>query len=544
MTCFLRRALAALHSKDFTSKDFRTGAYTRPFAAPKPIFPPLCSYDPKIPETSRLLVMAKKGQGRVIMRRNTQNSICQFSAIPASSQTARTSARSLSFLGCMIIATFVVMLAPRAWSQPDTVLHNFAPAPDSDNSTSTLVADQFGNLYGTASEGGANQLGTVFVLCAPGAVAPPPCAAGIPPWTEFILYSFKGPGVGDGANPYSTLIFGGNYAGRALTLYGTTYNGGNPNTCQGQGCGTVFELCAPAVVGGCGGAAWTENVLWRFAGNKDGSHPFAGVIADKANFLYGTTVYGGAKGVCKVGGVNVFCGTVFKMKHNAAWVFTEAPIHRFKGAPVDGANPYAAPCCNSNFAIPTLYGTTLNGGAKNEGSVFQVANAPGFAEALLYNFCSVAGCTDGANPYASVTFDANANMYGTTYHGGTLGGCGGPGCGTIFKLSALPIPLYNFVGAPDGANPTAGLTFNAGILYGTTYDGGIPGGCGGAGCGTVYKFTLPGGPEVVRWRFNGGPFDGANPWGGVIFDPLVPGGFLYGTTLDAGQFGFGIAYSE
>src|SRR5208282_5235117 len=102
----------------------------------------------------------------------------------------------------------------------------FNVAPDSENSFSTLVSDKFGNLYGTAAEGGASGFGTVFVLCAPASVAPIPCNTPHGPFQEFVLYSFTGPGFGDGANPYSTLIFGGNYAGRAFTLYGTTYNGG------------------------------------------------------------------------------------------------------------------------------------------------------------------------------------------------------------------------------------------------------------------------------------------------------------------------------
>jgi uncharacterized repeat protein (TIGR03803 family) len=449
-------------------------------------------------------------------------------------------------MGCVLAALFALTIVPRAWAQPDTDLYNFAPGADSENSTSTLLADKFGNLYGTAPQGGAFGFGTVFIMCAPGINIPAPCV-GAPNWQEFVLYNFKGPGAGDGANPHSTLIFGGNYAGRGFTLYGTTYNGGNANSCGGTGCGTVFQLCAPAGVGGCGGAGWAESVLHQFLGVKDGAHPFAGVITDKANNLYGTTVYGGAKGVCASGGVNLFCGTVFKMHHNNVWVYAEAVIHRFAGAPTDGANPYAALCCNTINGIATLYGTTFIGGANNLGTVFKVANVAGYPEAVLYNFCSAGGCTDGANPYADVIFDANGQMYGTTFHGGIAGGCGGPGCGTVFKLAALPVPLYSFFGAPDGANPTAGLMLSANILYGTTFYGGIPASCGGPGCGTVFQEPVGGGPDFVRYSFTGSailPFDGANPYGGVIFDPAVPGGLLYGTTHEAGQFGFGIVYSE
>jgi len=150
-------------------------------------------------------------------------------------------------MGCMVVALLGLVLVPHAWAQPDTDLYNFASVPDSANSYSSLVADEFGNLYGTASQGGTYGYGTVFVLCAPGATGPG-CNGGAT-WQQVVLYSFKGLQGGDGANPYSTLIFGGNYAGRAFTLYGTTYNGGN-DSCAKVGCGTVFELCAPAAWGG------------------------------------------------------------------------------------------------------------------------------------------------------------------------------------------------------------------------------------------------------------------------------------------------------
>jgi len=463
------------------------------------------------------------------MNRNTENPVCQCSVIAAASgRVAGTSARCHTFLGSVVAALFALtLLAPSAWAA-DTVLWTFNPVPDGDESASTFVADKFGNLYGTSSQGGAFGFGSAFVLCAPGAPAPLPCAPGLPPWQEFVLYSFQGVGFGDGANPYSTLIFGGNYAGRTFTLYGTTFNGGIPNSCQGQGCGTVFELCAPAVVGGCGGAGWTENVLWRFKGGKDGANPLGGVIEDKPNYLYGTTVYGG--GACN-------CGTVFKLKHNAVWAFHEVlpPIHSFTGVP-DGAYPYAALCCSSKFAIPTLYGTTVEGGGPNAGTVFQVRNIPGYPEAVLYNFCSLAGCTDGANPYANLIFDSAGDLYGTTIYGGLPGGCGGSGCGTVFKLGALPFPLYSFVGTPDGALPVSGVTFDAAHnLYGTTVSGGA------AGDGTMFVLPAAVGPDIVLHSFVGG-FDGSGPNGGVILNAPFPGE-LYGTTAFGGVPGFGVAYS-
>jgi hypothetical protein len=109
--------------------------------------------------------------------------------------------------------------------------------------------------------------GTVFQLT--------PAPAG--PWTHTVLYSFNG-GT-DGGHP-----------GRALTLdatgnlYGTTGIGGDPNCTggNGDGCGTVFQLALSAVPGG----AWTETILHRFTGGRDGAGP-GGLTFGKEGLLYG-----------------------------------------------------------------------------------------------------------------------------------------------------------------------------------------------------------------------------------------------------------------
>jgi len=446
------------------------------------------------------------------------------------------------------LAVFAAALVfPNGAEAADTVLYNFASAPDANNSYSTPIHDSYGNLYGTTSQGGTNGYGTVWVLCAPGVSGTDlfPCTTGLPNWTEFVLYNFKGLPFNDGANPYSALVFNGLYGGRSFTLYGTTYNGGNRHTCPANGalvgCGIVFELCAPSNFGGCGGVnLWKERVLHRFLGGKDGSHPFAGLITDKASDLFGTTVYGGGFGTCLVGSVNNFCGTVFRLKGQSPWNFPETIVHRFKGGVTDGANPYAALCCNTIFAVPFLYGTAVNAGANSAGVVFRVKNSGAFPETILYNFCSVSGCTDGANPYADVIFDGTGNLYSTTIQGGA------GGYGIAYKLSPAGPPwtetiLHSFMGTPDGGNPAAGLIFdNAGNLFGTTLHYGT--GC--VTCGTVYELTPAGPPwtESILNSFVGPVGDGDLAFGGVTFDPTVSAS-LYGATTGGGANSVGTVYS-
>jgi len=449
---------------------------------------------------------------------------------------------------CLVVFSAVLVFSSAARAA-DTVLYNFALSPDSNNSYSTPIHDPYGNLYGTSAKGGTYGYGTVWVLCAPGLSGSDlyPCATGLLNWTEYVLYNFRGPTFSDGANPYSTLVFNGLYAGRASTLYGTTYNGGKPKTCSingvAVGCGTVFELCAPSSYGGGGGVnAWKEHVLYRFLGGKDGAHPFAGVITDKASDLFGTTVYGGGLGTCiPSGSANQFCGTVFKLKGQSPWTFPRTIMHRFKGGPTDGANPYAALCCNTIYAIPYLYGTALKAGANNAGVVYRVQNSGTFPQTILYNFCSVSGCPDGASPYADVIFDSAGNLYSTASQGGS------GGYGIAYELTPAGPPwtqtiLYSFLGTPDGGNPAAGLLFDSsGNLYGTTLYYGT--GCGT--CGTVYELTPAGPPwtETILQDLLGPAADGDLPFGGLTFDPAVSTTELYGATVGGGGNSVGIVYS-
>jgi len=159
---------------------------------------------------------------------------------------------------------------------------------------------------------------------------------------------------------------------------------------------------------------------------------------------------------------------------------TEQVLYSFKGSP-DGSNPYGGVVIHNG----SLYGTTLTGGLYGQGTVFQLApkTGGGWTETVLYNFCPVApSCTDGQSPaYEKLIFDAQGNIYGTAYQGGTLGN------GVVFELSPSGSAwnyqvLYNFAGSPDAANPISGLVADSkGNLYGTAYSG------GGGDNGAVYQ---------------------------------------------------------
>ncbi len=358
------------------------------------------------------------------------------------------------------------------------VLHSFGGLGDGMNPVAGLI-NVNGTLYGTTSNGGANDAGTVFEIKKSG--------------KETVLHSFGG--SGDGMNPVAALI---NVNG---TLYGTTPNGG------ASGVGTVFEIKKSG----------KETVLHSFGGTSDGdgAGPYAGLL-NVDGTLYGTTIGGGGD-----------FGTVFAITKSG----TETVLHSF-GAAGDGAEPVAGLISVNG----TLYGTTEYGGASGYGSygfgtVFKIKKSG--KETVLHSFPSGSG--DGAYPLAGL-LNVNGTLYGTASAGGANCGSSG-GCGMLFKIttSGTETVFYSFKGDKGGSNdgyyPAARLVNVNGTLYGTTRAGGEN------GDGTVFALTKSG-TETVLHSFKGGS-GGSAPDAALV----QVNGTFYGTTEAGGAHGDGTVFS-
>lgn len=313
-----------------------------------------------------------------------------------------------------------------------TTLYTFTGGADGQVATNfgSLVRDNAGNLYATASDGGLYDDGVVYEVS--------------PTGVETVLHTFPS-GPGDGEASQAGLL-----RDAAGNLYGTTFAGG------AYGYGAVFMLTKDG----------KEKILHSFNG-YDGAGPDAALVADSEGNAYGTANSGGTYG----------WGTVFKISKSGGFSL----IYTFKGAP-DGGLPGSPLLLDKEGNI---YGTTTEGGAAAVcpafgcGVIFEITKSG--TERVLYKFLGPEGSTPN-----QLMSDGKGNLYGTTWDGGTYEH------GVIFKMDkTLKLTdLYNFTGRSDGGNPWAGLIQDeAGNLYGTTYLGG-DGICPfGGWCGTIFKFT-------------------------------------------------------
>jgi len=388
------------------------------------------------------------------------------------------------------LGNILVLSATAAMTLPGqtfTVLFNF-DTTDGQYPEAALVQGTDGNLYGTTTYGGAAgpdfHFGTAYKIT--------------PGGTLTTLHVFCSPsGCADGKYPEAGLV-----QGTEGGFYGTASQGGI--TARGNGGGTVFKITP----------AGTLTTLYTFcaqSGCPDGDLVTAGVFQAPDGDFYGTTASGGAN----LGGIPNGGGTVFKITPSA----TLTTLYSFcsqSGCP-DGSSPNGlVQAANGDF-----YGTNINGGSFGSGTAFKIT--PGGALTTLYSFCSLSGCTDGANPYAGLIQAPDRDFYGTTFSGGANN------YGTVFKItpSGILTTLHSFCsqgGVPlclDGANPEAALIrATDGNFYGTTPVGGV--------FGSIFKIT-PSGTLTTLHSFGGR--DGNGPRAPLV---QATNGDFYGTAQEGG----------
>ena len=365
-----------------------------------------------------------------------------------------------------------------------------------------LIQGNDGNFYGTTFGGGANDLGTVFKMTPAGMVT--------------TLVEFTGNGVANkGSLPQLGLVLGsdGNF-------YGTTFNGGANDL------GTVFTIATNGTAQGT-----TLTTLVHFTGTPGkGFNAGAGLVQGSDGQFYGTTIFGG---------VAASYGTVFKMATDGTpqgTTLTTLVEFTANGISDKGRKPFlGVQDSDGNF-----YGTCINGGEKDIGTVFKMT--PTGSVTSLVEFTGTTGPNKGAYPRLRMVQGSDGNFYMTTERGGDND------LGTVFMITpdGVLTTLWHFDGN-NGSRPLAGLIRDgAQTFYGTTERGGIGFNQDvNSGNGTVFKLVTDGTPQgttltkLVQFTGNGVANKGKSP-----SSNLVKGadGHFYGTTHEGGASGIGTVF--
>jgi|GEM_PF-1135124 uncharacterized repeat protein (TIGR03803 family) len=382
-------------------------------------------------------------------------------------------------------------------------------------SPGNVVLASDSNLYGTTSQGGANNGGTIFRY-------------DLKKDTLITIFNFNSNDM-----PSPNLI-----QGIDGYLYGSTGHGGTSY-------GTLFR-CS---LNGSFGTVFTFN-------NTNGREP-GGLMQAADSSFYGMTSLGGASSQ----------GTIFK--YNAKTGLTT--LFSFSGS--NGSSPNAQQSIVQGLD-GNLYALVNGGGANNNGVIFECSTSGSFIGVVSFN-----GLSGGANPGGSLIQASDGNFYGLTNYGGpanegvlfkysTIGGMS-----DLVNFGSSTTGTYPFSGLAQGADgnlygttASGGLT-NTGSLYrftltdtlstiasfkssngnapigtpiqasnGNLY--GMTGNGGAGGGGSIYEYTF------INHFLNDSVVDfditnGAGPYGNLI---QASDGYMYGMTYDGGSSNNGVLF--
>jgi uncharacterized repeat protein (TIGR03803 family) len=329
----------------------------------------------------------------------------------------------------------------------------------------------------------------------------------------------------DGGTPYGSLVEASNGI-----LYGMTYEGGLYNN------GVVYGI----------DTSGNYSVIFNFSGSS-GSFPYGELIEANDGFLYGMT---------NVDGLPGSFGTIFKID-------------------ITQTNIYG--CCYSatveNYLAPIITNTTVNGtpvvcidlpqddgtldtfitinGVRTPADINNINCFTGVCEpttvvvtneiqitplnsySKIYNF-SGQTYSGGSTPYGNLILASNGLLYGTTFDGGIYN------YGTIFSsdTNGNTGVIHNFKLTQNGYNPNGSLVQSSnGTLYGMTSYGGL------YNVGVIFSCSTSGNYGVV-YNFNNvfPNADGAYP---ASPDPLLllNDSVLFGTTYQGGTNNTGTVFS-
>ena len=383
---------------------------------------------------------------------------------------------------------------------PYQVIHTLEGL-DGENAQSGLVKGADGHLYGTATGGGAEGVGTIYRIRANG--------------TFRVIHTFRVSAPQNGMNPVSLI------RGRDKHLYGTTEYGGVISNGEGPiGDGMIYRL-------NWNGSTYSGiTVLHEFDCSKgEGGSPWGSMVEGPDGALYGVTAPGYWPDPNCTDPTTVYKinkdGTGFKVLAGFDYLVTGA--WQF--------GPLAFGSDGSIFGTLSVSGNP----AYEYGSIFKISpdETPIVTFPKIFSEANEGEWPDGAYPTSGLVRGMDGAFYGTTAEGGT------GNVGTIFRIdeSGNFTSLYSFDPASIHTPNSSLVVGGDGTLYGAAHYGGLN------NDGGSYIFDPPapigsGGGFTLHSTFDDAT-TGSSPWGplGVGVDR-----HLYGTQSSGGAFGQGTLF--
>jgi len=349
------------------------------------------------------------------------------------------------------------------------------PGRSADETGVQLWQSPAGKLYGVTASGGSFSSGVIYEY---------------DPSTDayVVKYNFNYTDA-FGYYPVTSLV-----PGAAGKLYGMTSYGGTSNK------GVLFEFDYTT-------GTYTKKV--DFTGTNGATPSAGGLYLHTNGKLYGFTAFGGT---------NNF-GVLFEYDP-ATNTYTKKID--FLGA-TNGGLPYAGLSRASNGK---LYGTTIQGGANDQGVLFEYDVT---TNVLTKRFDFIA--STGFAPASALVEANNGQLYGITAAGGSAGG------GVLFEFNSST-NIYTKKIDFNNANGSGGLggllKANNGKLYGLTYSGGSSSG------GVLYEYDPATNAYTKRYEFINNPgLEGSRPRATLM---QASNGLLYATTSIGGSANSGVLF--
>ncbi len=283
------------------------------------------------------------------------------------------------------------------------------------------------------------------------------------------IYDFDVNGGANGINPNPLIV------GKDGNFYGSTITGTG-----GSSRGEVFKLTPDG----------TLTILHRFHGGMDGSYPETALVQDDAGNLYGSSA---GDFSIDTSASRSEVPTIFKLTPDG----TLTTLHAFDYAvTISGASSTLL-----RESDGSLYGTAYGNGNDAAGTIFKLA--PDGTFTTLHTFGGVG--FNAVNSLSPLVRGGDGALYGTTLNGGTNN------LGTIFKLSpdGTFTTIHNFgtVSADhpvDGVNPKGDLLLGRdGNIYGLTRASKVRPLYGAVTDGSAIFFRVtPGGTVSTAYDFN------------------------------------------